>query len=575
MKKSILFTGIAMILAIPSFAQWNPNDDNATTGNVTAQNPNNPEAVNMLSWYNDVARIRIGGMGNGADNGFLIQGPGNKDLFKLSGNGNINVYGNNITQNITGTPSAWYYLIQSNGKNSGFWANSGNPALYLRNTSGSLNTVIRPDGDSYLLGGNLGIGTNSPAANLHVVGDGIRASNFSLESINDLTNDSPWYGLGRSNYASLSSDNIKTSVQLAGYYGLLFKTAAGSLGIHQNGNVGIGATNPGSKLHISNGSSGGTTHGYSDLTIEDNDNPMINLLSPNNKTGFYGFSDTEDNYVGGMQYVHATNSMIFRVNDHLNDMTIDQSGNVGIGTVNPSAKLQVEGQTKVGKWGILTLDWTNEPNWGGSSNKWAGYIGFNSSRNDEDPKDHYKGTNKYTSKGVFEGSNYGFRWLYRNHNNYDSDAQHQLTEYMRLTNDGNLGIGTTNPDAKLTVKGNIHTQEVKVDLNGAVAPDYVFLEDYNLKSINEVEAYINDQGHLPNIPSAAEMEQNGIELKQMNLNLLEKIEELTLYTIAQEKEIKETNNNLLASDSRLQTLEIKNNELENRLEKLEKLITNK
>ncbi|WP_254097187.1 tail fiber protein [Aquimarina sp. Aq107] len=118
---------------------------------------------------------------------------------------------------------------------------------------------------------------------------------------------------------------------------------------------------------------------------------------------------------------------------------------------------------------------------------------------------------------------------------------------------GNVGIGTTNPDAKLTVKGNIHTQEVKVDLNGAVAPDYVFLEDYDLKTINEVEAYIQDQGHLPNIPSAAEMEQNGIELKQMNLNLLEKIEELTLYTIAQEKRIKE----LESRDVKIKTLEEK------------------
>lgn len=102
---------------------------------------------------------------------------------------------------------------------------------------------------------------------------------------------------------------------------------------------------------------------------------------------------------------------------------------------------------------------------------------------------------------------------------------------------GLMGLNTKNPDMELTVKGKIHTQEVKVDLNGAVAPDYVFKEDYPLPSLEATEAYIQANNHLPEIPSAAEMEENGIELKQMNLLLLKKIEELTLHTIQQEKTI--------------------------------------
>ena len=118
----------------------------------------------------------------------------------------------------------------------------------------------------------------------------------------------------------------------------------------------------------------------------------------------------------------------------------------------------------------------------------------------------------------------------------------------------NVGIGTTTPDAKLAVKGDIHAQEVRVDLNGAVAPDYVFEPDYTLRTLTETEAYIKANKHLPEIPSAAEMEENGVELKVMNLKLLQKVEELTLYTIGQQKLIE-------AQQKQLQSLQERVNEL--------------
>ena len=102
---------------------------------------------------------------------------------------------------------------------------------------------------------------------------------------------------------------------------------------------------------------------------------------------------------------------------------------------------------------------------------------------------------------------------------------------------GNVGIGTASPDSKLTVKGNIHAQEVKVDLNGAVAPDYVFDVNYKLLTLQEVQEFINKNGHLPNIPSAKDMNEEGVKLKEMNLKLLEKIEELTLYVLKQDERI--------------------------------------
>src|SRR5690606_25278436 len=91
-------------------------------------------------------------------------------------------------------------------------------------------------------------------------------------------------------------------------------------------------------------------------------------------------------------------------------------------------------------------------------------------------------------------------------------------------------------DSKLTVKGKIHAEEVKIDLSVPGA-DYVFEEGYKLMSLQDIQQFIKEHGHLPNVPSAKDMEENGVELGVMNMKLLEKIEELTLYIILQKKDI--------------------------------------
>jgi hypothetical protein len=110
----------------------------------------------------------------------------------------------------------------------------------------------------------------------------------------------------------------------------------------------------------------------------------------------------------------------------------------------------------------------------------------------------------------------------------------QWKTFMKVQNNGNVGIGTAAPDAALTVKGTIHTNEVKVDLN-VPGPDYVFEKGYPLMSLEETKAYIDANKHLPEVPSAKEMEKNGVQLGEMNLLLLKKLEELTLHLIEQQK----------------------------------------
>ncbi|AUP78827.1 tail fiber protein [Flavivirga eckloniae] len=133
-----------------------------------------------------------------------------------------------------------------------------------------------------------------------------------------------------------------------------------------------------------------------------------------------------------------------------------------------------------------------------------------------------------------------------------------------IINNGNVGIGTSNPDMKLAVKGKIHAEEVKIDLN-VPAPDYVFKEGYNLISIKELEKFIKENSHLPEIPSAKEFEENGIMQAEMDMNLLKKIEELTLYVIEQEKSLEN-------KDLMIKTLEEKLELQEARLRKIEALL---
>lgn len=112
-----------------------------------------------------------------------------------------------------------------------------------------------------------------------------------------------------------------------------------------------------------------------------------------------------------------------------------------------------------------------------------------------------------------------------------------------------VGIGTQNPGSfRLAVNGKIRAKEIVVEAGWA---DYVFEPDYELMPLSEVKAFIDDHGHLPDVPSAGTVAAEGVSLGESQSTLLRKIEELTLH--------------LIAVDERLQALQTENQELHARM----------
>lgn len=268
-----------------------------------------------------------------------------------------------------------------------------------------------------------------------------------------------------------------------------------------SGSVGIGTTSPQTKLHItagtpafriedSNGSNASFYSNYLDYAqLSINRNPstgtFLNTSKASAQLSIYGGSGD-----GHFEF-YTSNSNNTTPTEK---MRITGDGNVGIGTTSPGTLLSVNGTTTAGPAS-------------------GGY--------------HLIVNDVSTARWAIGTGGYGFHIA----NDYTS----AWTDQFFISATGAVGIGTTSPQAKLAVNGDIFSKKVKVTQSGW--PDYVFYPEYRLRPLSEVEQFIKQQRHLPEVPSASAVEKDGIDLGDNQATLLKKIEELTLYIISLNKDV--------------------------------------
>lgn len=253
-----------------------------------------------------------------------------------------------------------------------------------------------------------------------------------------------------------------------------------------------------------------------------------------------------------LNYNSGHDVIVGKMGERLSDLFV--AGKIGIGTSSPSANLQIGDGTTDAKLKVYFNDNTYTSLHGHGlmfSRNWS-YLRPNSNG----LINLYVGAKNYQWKTVNTYADEQIRY-------YNADGEIARWDMVN----GRLGIGTNSPKEKLSVNGRIRAKEVKVEVENW--PDYVFAPGYELPTLEVLKTFIQTQGHLPDIPTAAEVAKQGLSLGEASAKLLKKIEELTLYTLEQETQIRKQAEDLNNTKKQLLELSTKLSQIQSQLNRYE------